>query len=49
MKIATFNVDGVNARLPILLRWLEERRPDFAAPHRLARRLTASANDRWPS
>jgi exodeoxyribonuclease-3 len=28
MKIATFNVNGVNARLPVLLRWLAEARPD---------------------
>jgi len=28
MKIATYNVNGVNGRLPILLRWLEEERPD---------------------
>ncbi len=28
MRIATFNVNGVNGRLPILLRWLEETRPD---------------------
>jgi exodeoxyribonuclease-3 len=28
MKIATFNVNGLNARLTSLLRWLEESRPD---------------------
>ena len=28
MKIATFNVNGVNGRLPVLLRWLEEAPPD---------------------
>ena len=28
MKIATYNVNGVNGRLPILLRWLEETNPD---------------------
>ncbi|KAB0264175.1 exodeoxyribonuclease III [Microvirga brassicacearum] len=28
MKIATFNVNGVNGRLPVLLRWLQEARPD---------------------
>lgn len=28
MKIATYNVNGVNGRLPVLLRWLEESRPD---------------------
>ena len=30
MKIATYNVNGVNGRLPVLLRWLEESRPDIA-------------------
>ena len=29
MKIATFNVNGVNGRLPVLLRWLAETRPDI--------------------
>lgn len=28
MKIATYNVNGINARLPVLLRWLEESAPD---------------------
>ena len=28
MKIATFNVNGVGARLPTLLRWLREYQPD---------------------
>ena len=28
MKIATYNVNGVNGRLPVLLRWLEESQPD---------------------
>jgi exodeoxyribonuclease-3 len=28
VKIATYNVNGVNGRLPVLLRWLEEERPD---------------------
>src|ERR1700744_3169185 len=30
MKIATYNVNGVNGRLPVLLRWLEETKPDVA-------------------
>jgi exodeoxyribonuclease-3 len=30
MKIATYNVNGVNGRLPVLLRWLSEARPDIA-------------------
>jgi exodeoxyribonuclease-3 len=28
MQIATFNVNGINARLPALLQWLAERQPD---------------------
>src|SRR6202050_3005964 len=30
MKIATFNVNGVNGRLAVLLRWLAEYKPDVA-------------------
>ena len=29
MKVATYNVNGVNGRLPVLLRWLEESQPDI--------------------
>ena len=29
MRIATYNVNGVNGRLPVLLRWLEETKPDI--------------------
>jgi exodeoxyribonuclease-3 len=28
MKIATYNVNGINGRLPVLLRWLKEAAPD---------------------
>jgi exodeoxyribonuclease-3 len=28
-KLATFNINGVNGRLPLLLRWLEETAPDI--------------------
>jgi exodeoxyribonuclease-3 len=28
MKIATYNVNGIYSRLPVLLRWLEETKPD---------------------
>jgi exonuclease III len=28
MKLATFNVNGINGRLPVLLRWLAETEPD---------------------
>src|SRR4051795_7569481 len=30
MKIATYNVNGIGARLPVLLRWLAESKPDVA-------------------
>jgi exodeoxyribonuclease III len=30
MKIATFNINGIKARLPRLLEWLEEFKPDVA-------------------
>ena len=29
MKVATYNVNGVNGRLPVLLRWLEQAEPDI--------------------
>ncbi|MEO8582493.1 MAG: exodeoxyribonuclease III [Flavitalea sp.] len=29
MKIATYNVNGVNGHLPVLLRWLKESEPDI--------------------
>ncbi|MDR6781954.1 exodeoxyribonuclease-3 [Pedobacter africanus] len=28
MKIATYNINGINGRLPVLLRWLAEAEPD---------------------
>lgn len=30
MKIATFNINGINSRLPALLKWLERESPDVA-------------------
>jgi hypothetical protein len=30
MKLATFKVNGINGRLPVLLRWLEKSEPDVA-------------------
>ena len=30
MKVATFNVNGITSRLPRVLEWLEEARPDIA-------------------
>ncbi|PZR18184.1 MAG: exodeoxyribonuclease III [Flavobacterium psychrophilum] len=29
MKIATYNVNGINGRLPVLLQWLSEAQPDI--------------------
>jgi exodeoxyribonuclease-3 len=29
MRIATYNVNGINSRLPVLLRWLESTRPEI--------------------
>ena len=29
MRIATYNVNGINGRLPVLLRWLTETKPDI--------------------
>ncbi|GEO10808.1 exodeoxyribonuclease III [Segetibacter aerophilus] len=29
MKIATYNVNGINGRLPVLLKWLNETEPDI--------------------
>lgn len=29
MKIATYNVNGINGRLPVLLRWLDQTAPDI--------------------
>lgn len=29
MRVATYNVNGVNGRLPVLLRWLKETQPDI--------------------
>ncbi len=29
MKVATYNVNGINGRLPVLLRWLEDDQPDI--------------------
>jgi len=29
LKIATYNINGINGRLPVLLRWLAEAQPDI--------------------
>jgi exodeoxyribonuclease III len=44
MKIATFNVNGVNGRLPVLLRWLEEARPDVVCLQELK-----APDDKFPA
>ena len=43
MKIATYNVNGVNGRLPVLLRWLEESKPDVACLQELK-----APNEKFP-
>lgn len=43
MKIATYNVNGINARLPVLLRWLEECNPDVACLQELK-----ASNENFP-
>ncbi len=39
MKIATFNVNGINGRLPVLLRWLAEAKPDVVCLRVWSRRM----------
>lgn len=43
MKIATFNVNGINGRLAVLLRWLEEAQPDIVCLQELK-----AVQDRFP-
>lgn len=43
MKIATYNVNGVNGRLPVLLRWLESAAPDVVCLQELK-----SPNEKFP-
>ena len=44
MKIATFNVNGINGRLPVLLRWLAEAAPDVVCLQELK-----AAPDKFPT
>jgi exodeoxyribonuclease III len=44
MKIATYNVNGVNGRLPVLLRWLNEAKPDVVCLQELK-----SPDDKFPA
>ncbi|WLH66126.1 exodeoxyribonuclease III [Pseudomonas sp. FP2309] len=41
LKIATFNVNGIGARLPNLLQWLERERPDIVCLQELKARDSA--------
>jgi exodeoxyribonuclease III len=43
LKIATYNINGINARLPLLLRWLKEAKPDVVCLQELK-----SPQDRFP-
>ncbi|HEX3699357.1 MAG TPA: exodeoxyribonuclease III [Phenylobacterium sp.] len=43
MRIATYNVNGVNARLPVLVRWLEATKPDVACLQELK-----APNEKFP-
>jgi exodeoxyribonuclease-3 len=44
VKIATFNVNGVNGRLPLLLEWLEEAAPDVVCLQELK-----APDDKFPA
>ena len=44
MKVATYNVNGVNARLPVLLRWLETTTPDVVCLQELK-----APDDKFPA
>ena len=49
MRIATYNVNGINGRLPVLLRWLEAAKPDIACLQELKapdEKFPASAIDK---
>lgn len=43
MKIATYNVNGINGRLPVLLRWLKEASPDIVCLQELK-----TSSDKFP-
>ena len=43
MKLATYNVNGVNGRLPVLLRWLEMSKPDVVCLQELK-----APNEKFP-
>lgn len=41
MKIATYNINGINNRLPVLLRWLKEAQPDIVCLQELKAETSA--------
>ena len=43
MKIATYNINGVNGHLPVLLRWLSEKAPDVVCLQELK-----APNEKFP-
>lgn len=43
MKLATYNVNGINGRLEVLLRWLAEAKPDVVCLQELK-----APNDKFP-
>ena len=43
MRIATFNVNGINGRLPVLMRWLTDAQPDVACLQELK-----ASDDKFP-
>ncbi len=44
MKIATYNVNGINGRLEVLLRWLGESTPDIVTLQELK-----TTDERFPA
>jgi exodeoxyribonuclease III len=43
MKITTFNINGINGRLAVLLRWFEDARPDVVCLQELK-----AINEKFP-
>lgn len=44
LKIASYNINGINARLPVLLQWLQEAKPDIVCLQELK-----APDERFPS
>jgi exodeoxyribonuclease-3 len=43
LKVASYNINGINGRLPILLKWLEQAKPDIVCLQELK-----APNERFP-